>query len=210
MSGALSFGSYEQAAFAVSNLRMDNMYRLLNYHSIDPGEKVMDGLNRAISNYRVLVHGRFNGHVEARMLGLPPHVSVWSGATESRVEEAQGNRSLLPVNFWRINGAWKQIDWISHAAHQKAWKRIYEKIDNPNLMTAEELKREVAYVTQDIEGQISKPGINMPYMPLLEVGDCIQWNGDYMLIEGIRTAMGITQDSIQMNNEIGGRNVEGA
>ena len=186
MIGPIAFGSYTQAAFSVSNLAMDNMYRLVLYHIIDPGTKVMDALSAVISNYRVLVHGRFNGHVEAKMFPLPPHASVWAGATVARVESSQNTRSLLPTNFWRVNGAWKNTDWIAHAAHQKAWRRVYEKIDNPNLMTAEELRREVTYITQDMKGLVSKPSISMPYMPLLEVGDCIAWNGEYMLIDGLR------------------------
>ncbi len=207
LTGMFGFGSCNSAAFEVSNVTVPNLYRVIPYASIDPGEKVSDSMSRAVQNFRVLVHSRFNGRVIIKKIPVV-YDSVWSGLSTSLAEGSSRNRILCPPNAWRIVGAWKETDWIKHDAIQAAWRRIFERVDNPNLITPAELQLEVQYLTQDFAGQLSKPGVQMPYYPLLEVGDTIMWNSSKMCIDGLRIAMGMSDKEYIANNEVSGREVE--
>ena len=188
------------------DVTMPSLYRVIPYASVDPGEKVSDGLGRAIANFRVLVFSRFNGRIVAKRLPTE-YVSVWTALSNSLAEGYSSSRILCPPNTWRVVGAWKETDYVRHSAVQAAWRRIFERVDNPNLLTADELKLEIKYLTQDFAGQLRRSSIQTPYYPVLEVGDTITWQGQMRCIESFRIAMGMSNGEYLANNEIAGRRV---
>ena len=81
------------------------------------------------------------------------------------------------------DGAWTEKETIDAVGMHSAWRHYFFKKDDPNLMTTDEMAVEAAYLLKDLHYTRNRLSTTVKFNPLIEMGDVIELNGAYGLLD---------------------------
>lgn len=170
----------------VDNLTIQELRSIIEYSSMDPGESPQQGLSRAIGTTRLRMLGRYDGTM--RVWKSANQSSSWTVPTSRSVQLADRSDYAAVLTHVRVIGAIHAVDHFGDVRGM-AYLHRFSQVDNPNLMSEDEVYDEAEEIMADAEEQATSAQIQMPLQPLAEPWDVITYDSVDYRVEDVNHAV---------------------
>jgi hypothetical protein len=189
--GTIKFGfaAPEGTTVEYTNIRIPELTTFADWTSLDPGEKPIGGLQRAIEGFYLRYFLRHNGQLRAWSPKATTSVKTYEQERmwDSSVQEDTRN---IKTHIRQV-GAYTQAEFLRRDLLKKYGHR-FEEVNNPYLMTEEECYFQAERTIQRLEEEATQQSFSTEYHPLIEIEDHV------ILPEGERI---ISSRSVEYNTE---------
>lgn len=182
----VGIAAYAGYPVTFTNLRVPQLTNYIEWNSIDPGEYLMGGLQRALEGRYIRFFLRYNGSVAAyRPYSRAPIADL--GRADIYALQTSIDRRRL-VSHARMLGAYTEAEYLDKTAAQHR----FVEINNPMLFSIPESASEAAESVLRQREEAVTAIIEMPYKPLWEIDDVISYEGTEYVIMGIEYKLQMT------------------
>lgn len=164
------FAVYSGDSVTYSNINLPELTIFADWVSLDPGEKPMSALARAIEGYYLKMFVRFDGSLRAWRSKPSPSVYTYTDSVVDNREVAHDIRSLK--TRIRQVGAYTEAEYKRDDLIRKYGDR-FTILYNPYLMTEAECYEQAQASIRRLEETTLTERFETPYQPLLEIEDHI-------------------------------------
>jgi hypothetical protein len=163
----------------VGNLQLQELNRIVEWASIDPGEAAGQGMTRALRTSRVFFFCRYDGTLKIWRPRDDTVTDVLS-LDADRVTRLGEAITHLDPNHIRVQGAFLEGDVFDDTAMNRAGRHIFTKKDDPNLWSDDDIEQEGYWTLLDTREGASSITLQIPAQVFLEPMDFIRYDSEFL------------------------------
>lgn len=182
----IGFATYAGNVMQVDNLRIAELRNIVDWTSVDPGEAISSGMNRAIGTAPVFYFVRYDGTLR---MWTPENRAVdWTVPADRIRGKATRTSYFVPAHVRMVGAYHEASEWDQEDAEKQA-RQLFTIADDPNLMSDEEAYRGAQRARRKLLEGAEMVNLTMPGCPLIEPQDRISDGVDDMRVAAIQFAV---------------------
>jgi len=179
----IGFATFESYTSEFDNVHVAELHRIREWTSVDPGESVGSGMNRAVGTEPVFYFIRCDGTLVA---WIPGDRAVDWAIPTGRGTRNEERQDLMTPGRIRMVGAHYEAESWNETMMEQAGRHLFDLPSDPNLMTYDEAYDGAVRAHRVMREGDDIEAIEIPANPLLEPQDRVTYDGDDLRVMGIQ------------------------
>jgi hypothetical protein len=182
----IGFAVWEGQTAYFDDIRIAELHNIREWTSVDPGETVAQGLNRAVGTTPVFYFMRYNGALAAWVPGV--RSLDWTVSAD-RVTRLGSRDGYFTPGRVRMVGAYYEADVWKQALVVQHGRDLFGMENDPNLMTEDEVLAGALDAHRIMREEDDLDSLQIPANPLLEPQDRVEYDGDDFRVMAIQLSL---------------------
>lgn len=179
----IGFAVYDSDTIYFEQLDVPELYHVIEWTSVDPGETCGAGMARAIGTTPVFYYARYDGSLRC---WLPGDRSVdWTVPSTRELGRSSLVNRFTPGHV-RMVGAYHERDAWNDALLEQQARPTFALLDNPNLVDKDEILEGADEGHRRVREGKTRWSVNVPGNPLIEVHDKLSVDSNDIRILGVQ------------------------